>query len=115
LEGQRRNERRSKPRRNRIYIPGRFDVLFGKGSPLVHHIGNVKFRGLIADCRKTYEKAEKGKKYHVSQAVVETVKQSSGLFLKHDYDDAWIVVDDAAAELKVGALFRSQKKKRQDL
>jgi hypothetical protein len=83
LEGQRRNERRSKPRRNRIYIPGRFDVLFGKGSPLVHHIGNVKFRGLIADCRKTYEKAEKGKKYYVSQAVVETVKQSSGLFLKH--------------------------------
>jgi hypothetical protein len=101
------HERRSKPRRNRIYFPGRFDVLFGKGSPLQRHIGNVKFRGLIADCRKTYEKADKGKKYYVSQAVVETVKQSSGLFLKHDDDDAWIVVDDTAAELKVGTLFRS--------
>jgi hypothetical protein len=82
-------------------------VLFGKGIPLQKHIGNVKFRGLIADCRKTYEKSEKGKKYYVSRAVVATVKQSSGLFLKHDDDDAWIVVDDTAAELKVSVLFRS--------
>ena len=68
--------------------------------------GNVKFRGFIADCRKTYEKTKRGKKYHLVQEIVDTVKQSSGLFLKAD-DEGWIVVDDAAAGFKVGALFRT--------
>lgn len=106
LEEQRRKERRTKPRRNRIFVPGLFDVLFGKGSPLQNHTGNVKLRGLIADCREKYDKAEKGQKSFVSRAVVETVKQSSGLFLKQD-DGAWIVVGDSQAELKVATLFRS--------
>lgn len=106
LEGQRRKERRTMPKRSRVYVPGKFDVLFGKGSPLQKHIGNVKLRGLIADCKKTYEKTEKGRKHQVSQAVIDIVKESSGVFLKQD-GNAWIVVDDAAAELKVSTLFRS--------
>jgi hypothetical protein len=106
LEKQRIKERRTKPRRKRILVPGRFDVLFGKGWPVQTHIGNVKFRGLVADCRKTYEKTGNGKKHEVIQAVVETVNQSSGLFLKAD-DDAWIRVGDAAANNKVGAHFRT--------
>eukprot|EP00980_Cylindrotheca_fusiformis_P029843 scaffold23925_cov157-Cylindrotheca_fusiformis.AAC.6 len=106
LEEQRREERRTKQRRTRIYVPGIFDVLFGKGSPLQNHVGNVKLRGLIADCRLKYEKAEKGKKHLVTRAVVETVKESSGLFLKQD-GGAWVAVDDRQAELKVATLFRS--------
>ncbi|CAJ1947377.1 unnamed protein product [Cylindrotheca closterium] len=107
LEGQRRTERRTMPKRTRVYVPGNFDVLFGKGSPLQNHIGNVKLRGLISDCKKTYEKTEKGRKHEISQAVIEIVKESCGLFLKQGGDDSWIVVDDAAAELKVSTLFRS--------
>ena len=107
LEGQRRNERRDMPKRNCVYVPGSFDVLFGKGSPLQNHIGNVKLRGLISDCKKTYEKTEKGRKHEVSRAVMDIVKESSGLFLRQDGDNAWIVVDDVAAELKVSTLFRS--------
>lgn len=106
LEKQRREERRTKPRRNRIFVPGRFDVLFGKGCRVQNHIGNVKFRGLVADCRKTYEKSGNEKKHEVIQEIVETVKQSSGSFLKAD-DDAWIRVDDDAATKKVGAHFRT--------
>lgn len=106
LESQRRKERRTLPRRSRIFVPGTFDVLFGKGSPLQNHTGNVKLRGLIADVKATYEKTEKGRKNEVTQAVIEIVKESSGLFLKQD-GDVWIVVDDAAAQLKVSTLFRS--------
>lgn len=39
-------------------------------------------------------------------AVIEIVKESFGLFLKHK-GDALIVVDDSAAQLKVSTLFRS--------
>lgn len=68
--------------------------------------GNVKFRAFIADCKKTYEKTKRGEKHVVIQEIVDTVKQSSGLFLKAD-DEDWIVVDDAAASYKVGAVFRT--------
>lgn len=71
-----------------------------------NHIGNVKLRGLIADCRKTYEKTDTGMKHTVTGAIVDTVKQSSGLFFKSD-DEAWILVDDAAARAKVSAQFRT--------
>eukprot|EP00980_Cylindrotheca_fusiformis_P029842 scaffold23925_cov157-Cylindrotheca_fusiformis.AAC.5 len=108
LEGQRRIERQTKPPRDRILVPFRFDVLFGKGSGVQNHFGNVKLRELIADCMKTYEKTDVGEKYLVVQAIVNTVKQSSGRFLKPD-DDSWIVVDDAAAEKKVAAQFRTRR------
>eukprot|EP00980_Cylindrotheca_fusiformis_P029841 scaffold23925_cov157-Cylindrotheca_fusiformis.AAC.4 len=106
LEGQRMIERQTKPPRDRVLVPFRFDVLFGKGNPLQNHFGNIKLRQLIADCVKTYEKTGNGEKYLVVQAIVNTVKQSSGRFLKAD-DDSWIVVDDADAERKVSAHFRT--------
>ena len=40
------------------------------------------------------------------QEIVDTVKQSSGLFLRMD-DGGWVVVDDSAAAYKVGAVFRT--------
>lgn len=69
--------------------------------------GNVKFRNFIADCRKSYEKAKRGEKLRLAQEIVDTVKQSSGLFLKGDGANGWVVVDDASACSKVGAVFRT--------
>ncbi|CAJ1947379.1 unnamed protein product [Cylindrotheca closterium] len=107
LEALRRKERQVEPKRNRVHVPGSYDVLFGKGSPLQNHRGNIKFRGLIADCRKAYEKADKDKKRRIIEEIVSTVRQSSGLFLKADGDGSWIDVDDRAACVKVGSLFRT--------
>lgn len=107
LEAQRRKERQVEPKRNRVHVPGSFDVLFGKGSPLQNHRGNIKFRGLIADCRKAYEKADKVKKRRIIEEIVSTVRESSGLFLRADGNGMWIDVDDKAACMKVGSLFRT--------
>mmetsp|Transcript_15982 Transcript_15982/g.39154 ORF Transcript_15982/g.39154 Transcript_15982/m.39154 type:complete len:466 (-) Transcript_15982:284-1681(-) len=107
LEAQRRKERQVEPKRSRVHVPGSFDVLFGKGSPLQNHRGNIKFRGLIADCRMAYEKADKDKKRRIIEEIVSTVRQSSGLFLRADGTGSWIDVDDKAACMKVGSLFRT--------
>ncbi|CAJ1947381.1 unnamed protein product [Cylindrotheca closterium] len=106
LEVHRAKERMKYPKRSRVGVPGPNDVLFGKGSRFQNHVGNVKFRRFIADCRKTYEKTKRGEKQHLIREIVDTVTQSSGLFLKED-DEGWIVVDDAAAAYKVGAVFRT--------
>jgi len=106
LEARRKKERLTYPSRTRVGVPGRFDVIFGKGSRFQNHVGNVNFRSFIAACRKTYDKTERGEKHVLIQEIVDTVKQSSGLFLKAD-DGDWIVVDDAAAAYKVGAAFRT--------
>lgn len=100
-------ERRSYPMVRRIKSPGPFDVLFGKGCRQQEHEGNVRLRKMIAECRKTYDKTERSEKHVMVQEVVDTVRQSTGLFLKED-GDGWIVVDDDEAPAKkVGAIFRS--------
>lgn len=66
----------------------------------------MKFRRFVSDCRLAYEKTRRGQKYLLVDEIVETVKQSSGLFLKAD-DKGWVVVDDDAAAFKVGAVFRT--------
>jgi hypothetical protein len=82
------------------------DVLFGKGFPIRNHAGNKKFRGLVADYQKSYEKAKKGEKIILAQEVVDTVIQSSGMFLK-PHGDIWLSVDNDAARTKVSAAFRT--------
>jgi hypothetical protein len=85
------------------------DVLFGKGSRNQDHAGNKKFRALIADCLKSYEKAKKGEKLILAQAIVDTVIESSGMFLKPD-GDVWIPVENDAARTKVSVAFRTMRR-----
>jgi len=129
LEQERKKERLSTPPRARIMVPSPNDVLFGKGSPMQNHVGNKKFRLLIMDCRKSYEKAEKGTKIRVAQEIVNIVLESSGRFLRladntvnltdHSessdpsssaitgYNCGWIHVDNESARTKVSAAFRT--------
>jgi hypothetical protein len=109
LVRQRRQERLSQPRRTMIYVPMSRDVLFGKGTPIQNHVGNKKFRGLIADCQKRYEKAKKGEKLFLAQEIVDTVIESSGMFLKPE-GDVWLPVGDDAARRKAGNSFRTLRK-----
>jgi hypothetical protein len=89
-----------------IYVPMSRDVLFGKGTPIQNHVGNKKLRALIEDCQKRYEKAQKREKTILAQAIVDTVIESSGMFLKPD-GDMWLSVDNDAARTKVSAAFRT--------
>jgi hypothetical protein len=106
LVRQRRQERLSQSRRTTIYVPMSCDVLFGKGTPIQNHVGNKKFRALIADCQKRYEKAPRGEKILLAQEIVDTVIESSGMFLKPE-GDAWVPVGNDAAKTKVSTLFRT--------
>jgi hypothetical protein len=106
LVRQRRQERLSQPQRTTIYVPMSRDVLFGKGAPIQNHVGNKKFRALISDCQKRYEKAKRGEKILLAQEIVDTVIESSGMFLKPD-GDVWLPVGNDAAKTKVSTLFRT--------
>jgi hypothetical protein len=108
LVRQRRQERLIQPRRTMIYVPMSCDVLFGKGTPIQNYVGNKKLRGLITDCQKSYEKAKKGEKIRLAQEIVDTVIESSGMFLKPD-GGMWLSVDNDAARTKVSAAFRTMR------
>lgn len=108
LKNQRKKERLAQPKRTRIYVPSQFDVLFGKGTPFQDHVGNIKFRSLIADCSKEYDNGnQKGGKMTIAQDIVDTVRESSGMFLKCDEDGSWVDVDNLTARKKVSTAFRT--------
>jgi hypothetical protein len=113
LVRQRRQERLSQPRRTMIYVPMSCDILFGKGTRIQNHVGNKKFRVLIADCQKRYEKAKRGEKILLAQAIVNTVIESSGMFLKPD-GDVWLPVENDAARTKVSVAFRTLRRSTED-
>jgi hypothetical protein len=92
-----------------IYVPMSRDVLFGKGTPVQNHVGNRKFRLLIADCLKRYEKAKKGEKTILAQEIVDTVIGYSGMFLKPD-GDMWLSVENGTAKRKASTAFRTLRK-----
>ncbi|CAJ1945962.1 unnamed protein product [Cylindrotheca closterium] len=109
LRGVRRQERIQFPRRQQIYVPCSYDVLFGKGSSVQTYEGNKRMRRIVTDRQKAYEKAEKGRKVDVAQEVVDMVHESSGMFLKQadDGGEYWVAVDNESARTKVSAAFRT--------
>jgi hypothetical protein len=109
LVRQRRQERLSQPRRTMIYVPMSCDVLFGKGLPIQNHVGNKKLRGLVAVCQKRYEKAKRGEKIILAQEIVDTVIESSGMFLK-PAGEIWLPVENDAARTKVSVAFRTLRR-----
>jgi len=99
-------ERLKEPKRQKIHVPSKFDVLFGKGAPFQSHLGNIQLRSLVSERYKAYAKAAKGQKSQIAQEIVQTVQQNGGLFLRPD-GESWVCVKDDVARQKVSALFRT--------
>jgi hypothetical protein len=125
LEKRRKQERRMQKGVERIGVPGRFDVLFGRGKAYQQHIGNVRYRSLIEECKAQYDRASREEKTQITEEIVQIVKQSTGRFLKDD-GAGWEEVEDVVARLKASHTFRgmraganktsaSSRDKRQDL
>jgi len=106
-------ERRHRPRRQKVAVPFKVDVLFGKGTPFQTHPGNIQLRALVSERYKMYEKAGKGIKKEISLQVVQTIQLNGGLFLRPD-GDSWVCVEDETARQKVSALFRTLRCKTGD-
>ena len=92
-----------------VMVPSHKDVLLGVGRAIQGHIGNVRYRQLIQDCKEKYDDSTKSQKKQITEEIVHIVKQSSGRFLKED-EIGWVEVDDNVARLKCSCAFRAMRK-----
>jgi hypothetical protein len=104
----RRTLERAKQKVVRVGVPGRNDVLLGRGKGFQQHIGNVRYRHLIEEHLTQYESVSKIGKKELTEEVVEIIKEASGRFLKED-SAGWAEVGDDVARFKVSHAFRSMR------
>lgn len=95
--------------RHLVAIPGPFDVLLGRSKYCQEHMGNVRFRFLVAAHRKSYENASRNEKTDIATRIVQAVKDLNGRFLTDYYAD-YVEVPDIKAREKVAHAFRSLRK-----
>jgi hypothetical protein len=99
---------RSKPKdMSSIHTPLDSDILLGRSKASWNHVGNRKFRVFVGLHLKRYmEAATRLEKTMVVNAVVESVQQAGGRFLKLNKDGMWYVVSQKEAREKVGHALR---------
>jgi hypothetical protein len=85
------------------------DVLSGRGGGTNVHPGNRNFRDLINLHRRAYLKARKNDKPAISRAIVRSIRQSTGRFLKRDEKSGmWYEIGDDAAREKTSQALRQR-------
>lgn len=86
-----------------------YDVLSGRGGGTNVHPGNRNFRDLINLHRRAYLKARKNDKPAISRAIVRSVRENNGRFLKKDEKTgSWFEVGDDAAREKTSQALRQR-------
>ena len=85
------------------------DVLSGRGGGTNVHPGNRNFRDLINLHRRAYLKARKNDKPAISRAIVRSVRENNGRFLKKDEKTGlWYEIGDDAAREKTSQALRQR-------
>jgi hypothetical protein len=88
---------------------GDSDVLSGRGGGTNVHPGNRNFRDLINVHRRAYLKARKNDKPAISRAIVRSVREANGAFLKKDEKSGlWFEIGDDAAREKTSQALRQR-------
>jgi hypothetical protein len=90
-----------------VDLPGRDDVLLGRGRTFQDHPGSVKLRDIVNFFLEEYKPASKPDKKAIAWKVVEAIKGRGCRFLKRDADDWWVEVSDENAQEKVSTTFRT--------
>ena len=97
-----------------VFVPKRFDVLFGRGKIVAEHSGNVRFGYLVDAHRTEYETSDEFGKIRIVNTILNSVHESNGRFLKRDDDaNAWSEVDDNLASNKISLFFGNLGQNRQ--
>ena len=96
---------------DKIGLPGRYDVIVGRGKPFQTYSGNLVFLQLIEDRQEEYQMAGRGAKALIVKNVIETV-QKTGRFVSRESDGWWVVVDEDTATKKVAGAFRTMRCRR---
>lgn len=76
------------------------DVLCGRGGGTNHHIGNVRFRALVAAHQRKYLAAKRADKERIAQDIVKIIQGRGGRYLQKDESGTWQQVDDKKAIAK---------------
>lgn len=87
-------------------VPGKFDVLFGRGRNTREHCGNLRCAHLVEMHQIEYEACSKLEKTALAERIVDIVKDCGGRFLKKDRKKGWEEVPDTMAREKVAHFFR---------
>lgn len=83
------------------------DVLCGRGGATNTHIGNKRFRAIVAEYQEEYLRARKKEKAQIALRVVERIMQKGGRFLKRESaTDIWVEVPSKKALGKTGQALR---------
>lgn len=90
-----------------VSLPGRSDILVGKGKPIQQHAGNILMRSLVAKHLEEYQRLAKGTKIIACQKVLALVRESSGRFLRKDEEGWWVEIPDQIALEKIGKAFKT--------
>ena len=87
--------------------PKAHDVLCGRGKSSLNHVGNKRFRGIIASHLDHYLTASRLEKGLIVDNIVESVLSSGGKFLKQKISSGpWLEVGTKKARERVGHAFR---------
>ena len=83
------------------------DVLCGRGGLTNSHVGNKKFRYIVAEHQLEYLKAKKNEKRNIAREVVSRIRQNGGRFLQRSSGSkVWSVASDKRAILKTSQALR---------
>ena len=83
------------------------DVLMGRGGATNAHVGNRRFRAIVARYQDEYLSAKKKQKAVIARKIVAEIQQAGGRFLKRDdRGTAWVTVPDKKATEKTSQALR---------
>lgn len=88
-------------------IPGKYDILCGRGSEPFLHEGNKRFRVVIASYVTPYQAADRKGKTAIARTIIRGIEEAGGRFLKRTGTTGpWFDTDKKAAREKVGHSLR---------
>lgn len=94
-----------------VAYPGVNDVVFRRGTCLMHHTGNDYFQGLIQSKAMEHERASQTERSRLAWWIVDEIQQRNGRFLSWDQNGWWVVLkDESKIRNKVAIVFRDWKK-----
>ena len=94
-----------------VNVPGREDILLGRGQPRYLHPGNIRLRNLIELRRQEYDNATSAVKRRITNEIIHAIQERTGRFLRND-GLCWVEVDDAVTKKKVAQAFRTLRQSR---
>ena len=82
-------------------------LLLGRGGATNNHIGNKRFRSIVADHQREYLGARKKEKAVIARKIVSIIQENGGRFLKRSFEsDVWVEVNDKKATEKTSQALR---------